>query len=245
MVICPAGLLTFLVNFIASNIAMRQIPYKWISFLSLSIGLLLSPISLADTNLTEHSRSQVDPSQTILVMGDSLSAAYGINPADGWVNRLRERLAPAHYRTVNASVSGETSQGGQQRLAALLKREAPSVVIIELGANDGLRGLDPQQIQTNLAQMISMSLNTKARVLLIGIDLPANYGDEYRHSLARVYANLKVQYKVAFLDNLLKSVPIREENFQADHLHPVAAVQPNIEESVYRALKPLLTAGRP
>lgn len=179
------------------------------------------------------------------MVGDSLSAAYGISQNAGWVNLLSERLKNSNYRITNASVSGETSQGGEQRLAALLTREQPHIVIIELGANDGLRGIDPSETQTHLGHMIEMCQKAHARILLIGIDLPANYGNEYRQSFRGTYTALKNKYRLPLLDNLLKAVPLREDNFQSDHLHPIAEVQPLIETSVYATLKPLLASNSP
>jgi acyl-CoA thioesterase-1 len=183
-----------------------------------------------------------DSSQSIVVLGDSLSAGYGLNADEGWTHYLSQQLAREgyDYKVINASVSGETSSGGQQRLSGLLKREHPAIVIIELGANDGLRGLDPDQLTQHLNAMVKQCKELPAKVLLIGIELPANYGTEYRKAVLDSYRVVAKSNAVPLMPNLLEKVPLTLDHFQADRLHPVAAMQPIIEADVFSYLKPLL-----
>ena len=163
------------------------------------------------------------PQRAVLVMGDSLSAAYGLSAAQGWVSLTAQKIAKEKpgWRVVNASISGETSAGGAARIAAELKRQKPSVVVIELGANDGLRGLPLAQTRANLARMIAAAKAANAKVLLIGMRLPPNYGPDY-------------------LPFLLQPLAMHDSAFQADRLHPVASAQPKLRDHVWPALAPLL-----
>jgi len=180
--------------------------------------------------------------KTILVLGDSLSAAYGIAAAGGWVALLGERLARERpdYRVVNASISGETSAGGRARIGAELARRRPAIVIVELGANDGLRGLAPAQMKENLAAIISASQQAGARVLLVGMKLPPNYGPDYTRRFESAFAELQRRYRTAWLPFLLEGFAERRELFQADDIHPTEEAQPAILENVWRPLRPLL-----
>ncbi|SMB27229.1 multifunctional acyl-CoA thioesterase I and protease I and lysophospholipase L1 [Sterolibacterium denitrificans] len=180
--------------------------------------------------------------ETILVMGDSLSAGYGIAKEQSWPALLSVRLHAEKfdYGMVNLSISGETSAGGRARLPAALKTHRPAVVILALGANDGLRGLPLAQMRENLASMIRQSQSHKARVLLVGMRLPPNYGAEYEAQFAAVYAELARQYKVALLPFLFEGFAEQRAAFQADGLHPTAATQPLMLENVWPVLKPLL-----
>ncbi len=182
------------------------------------------------------------PTRTVLVMGDSLSAAYGLTPDQGWVALLGQRLEHAHpdWRVVNASVSGETTGGGAGRFAHALKTHAPSVVVLELGANDALRGLPLEQAQANLQGMIDMSAAAGAKVLLVGIEIPPNYGPDYTEMLRVMYRSLVANNDLAFLPFLLEPVAGDLANFQADGLHPVADAQPKVLDHVWTALAPLL-----
>ena len=182
------------------------------------------------------------PARTVLVMGDSLSAAYGLPPEQGWVALLGERLereSPA-WRVVNASISGETTGGGAGRFARTLEEHQPAVVILELGANDALRGLPLELAQINLQRMIDAAQAAKAKVLLIGIEIPPNYGPDYTLALRTMYAQLAEQNAIAFLPFLLEPIAADLANFQADGLHPVGAAQPQVLEHVWPALAPLL-----
>ena len=179
---------------------------------------------------------------TILVFGDSLSAAYGLSQDAGWPSLLQARLKQKamNYTVVNASISGETTSGGATRIAAALKAHKPRIVILELGANDGLRGLPPKEMRSNLAKIIGASQRAKARVLLVGMRMPPNYGESYTRAFAQVYVDLAHKYKLAFLPFLFEGMADRRELFQGDDMHPTAAAQPILLENVWKALLPLL-----
>ena len=185
---------------------------------------------------------QAAPARTVLVLGDSLSAAHNIATEQGWVHLLEVRLGKMvpPWAVVNASISGETSLSGRNRLPALLATYRPGVVVIELGANDGLRGLPLNQLRDNLMAMISAAQATHAKVLLLGIELPVNYGPQYRDGLRAVYADLAKQKHVALLPFLLDGVALDPALMQADGLHPTAAGEPKVLENVWRVLQPLL-----
>jgi acyl-CoA thioesterase-1 len=179
---------------------------------------------------------------SILVFGDSLSAGLGIGIEQSWPALLSKRLAAEKlpYSVANASVSGETTAGGRSRLAAALDRFKPSVVVIELGANDGLRGLSVAQMRDNLLAMVRSAQQRHIRVLLVGIKLPPNYGADYTASLESAYRDVARQRKTALLPFLLEPIAQDPDAFQPDGLHPVAAAQPKILDHVWKALRPLL-----
>jgi acyl-CoA thioesterase-1 len=186
--------------------------------------------------------------RTILVLGDSLSAGYGIQVQQGWVSLLSQRLAKEGYgyQVVNASVSGETTQGGLARLPRALELHKPAIVIVELGGNDGLRGLPLSASRTNLEQIIEKSQAAKARVLLAGMMIPPNYGPRYSQQFRDMYASLASKYPVAFVPFLLDQVALNPELMQADGIHANARGQPQLLNNVWPKLKPLLLApGRP
>ena len=185
---------------------------------------------------------QAAPARTVLVLGDSLSAAHNIATEQGWVHLLEVRLGKMvpPWTVVNASISGETSLSGRNRLPALLATYRPGVVVIELGANDGLQGLPLTQLRDNLTAMVSAAQATHAKVLLLGIELPVNYGPQYRDGLRAVYADLAKQKHVALLPFLLDGVALDPALMQADGLHPTAAGEPKVLENVWRVLQPLL-----
>jgi acyl-CoA thioesterase-1 len=180
--------------------------------------------------------------RTILVLGDSLSAGYGIKPAQGWVALLEQRLRDQGYgyRVVNASVSGETSGGGLQRLPRALELHHPTVVIVELGANDGLRGLSVPLTRDNLTKIVAESKKAGAQVLLIGMRLPPNYGPRYTNDFMKMYREIATANKVPLVPFLLQSVALKAELMQADGLHPTAPAQPALLDTVWPQLKPLL-----
>ncbi len=180
--------------------------------------------------------------RTVLVMGDSLSAAYNLAPEQGWVALVGEKLAAEQpgWRVANASISGETTAGGASRIAAELQRHAPSVVVIELGANDGLRGLPLAQTRANLERMILAAQATGARVLLLGMRLPPNYGPQYTEGFERNYRELAEAHGTALLPFLLEPIATDRDAFQPDNLHPVAEAQPRLRDHVWPALAPLL-----
>ena len=181
---------------------------------------------------------------TVLVLGDSLSAAHNIPVEAGWVHLLDVRLGKMEpkWRAVNASISGETSLSARHRLPALLQTYRPAVLVIELGANDGLRGLPLGALRDNLGAMVELAQQHKARVLLLGIELPVNYGPQYRDGLRAVYADLARERDAALLPFLLDGVALDPGLMQADGLHPVAAAEPRVLENVWKVLQPLLRA---
>ena len=180
--------------------------------------------------------------KSILVFGDSLSAAYGIGQARGWVALLGERLKQEHadYIVVNASISGETTSGARARVKQVLERNRPSVVIVELGGNDGLRGLPVAQMKKNLAAIIEQAQKSGARVVLIGMKLPPNYGPEYTQAFESAYAELAKRYNTTLVPRLMEEFAAKPELFQPDQIHPTEQAQPLIVERVWKALRPLL-----
>ena len=180
--------------------------------------------------------------RTILVFGDSLSAALGLRPEQGWVELLTRRLQSQGYgyEVVNASVSGETSSGGLQRLPRALELHRPGIVILELGANDGLRGLPLDAMRANLVQMVRLSQAQGARVLLVGIRLPPNYGQRYGEQFAGTYPALADQNRLPLVPFLLQGVALNPSLMQEDGLHPNAAGEPVVLENLWPHLKPLL-----
>jgi len=179
------------------------------------------------------------PTRTILVLGDSISAGYGINLEEGWVALLQKRLKAQGYgyRVVNASVSGETTSGGLQRLPRALALHKPEIVILELGGNDGLRGLPIATTRDNLTRMVERSLATNARVLLLGMKVPPNYGPRYSQSFEQTFADLASRKKLAFIAFFLDKVALTPGLMQADGLHPTAGGQPLMLESVWPTLE--------
>ena len=179
---------------------------------------------------------------TILIVGDSISAGFGLDTRLGWVSLLEQRLEREGHddRVVNASISGDTSAGGQARLPALLTEHKPDVVIVELGGNDGLRGQPPAQLQQNLAAMIDAAKTAGAKVLLLGMQLPPNYGPRYTEAFAGVYTQLADEKQIALVPFFLEGVGGHPELMQADGLHPAAAAQKRLLDNVWPVLKPLL-----
>jgi len=180
--------------------------------------------------------------QRVLVFGDSLSAGYGVPPGRGWVDLLAKRLAgeAVGARVVNASVSGETTQGGVTRLESVLERHAPEVVVLELGGNDALRGLPLERTKANLARMIETSRAAGARVLLLGMQIPPNYGPEYTRAFRELYAELHAETGVAFVPFFLDGVALDPALMQDDGIHPAPAAQPRLLDNVWPVLAPLL-----
>jgi acyl-CoA thioesterase-1 len=195
---------------------------------------------LAMVLLTVSARGAgADPA--LLVLGDSLSAAYGIRQERGWVMLLEERLRREkfNFRVVNASISGETSSGGAARLAPLLGREKPRVLILWLGANDGLRGLPVAQLRTNLASMLRDARAADARVLLVGVRVPPNYGSRYAREFDQAYRDLAREHRAVLAPFPLEGFADRRDYFQPDAIHPTEEAQPVILENLWRDLLPL------
>ncbi|MGP1628723.1 MAG: arylesterase [Giesbergeria sp.] len=183
--------------------------------------------------------------RTVLVVGDSLSAEYGIARGSGWVALLEERLAQQKtpWQVVNASISGDTTAGGRSRIASLLRLHKPAVVVIELGGNDALRGLPLQSSADNLRHMVQAAKASGARVLLLGMQVPPNYGQSYARKFAEVFVEISREQQTALVPFLLKGIadePDAADLFQADRIHPRATAHPRMLENVWPTLEPLL-----
>ncbi len=219
------------------------LPFNLITMLSLL--LIVAPPSLGTT--AESARAPGDPDDArLLVLGDSLSAAYGIATEDGWVSLLQERLRQGGwgYEVINASVSGETTAGGLTRLPALLSTHRPEILIIALGANDGLRGFPFRTLRRNLESMVRLAKDSGSRVVLAGVRLPPNYGEAYTNGFQAVFDEVSAEQGVPLVPQLLAGVAEDRALMQADGLHPAAAAQPRILDTIWPALEPLLSDRR-
>ena len=210
-------------------------PFQW------AIGLLVLLLTLPAL-AQEPPRPVPGIPPTILVMGDSLAAGYGLAADQGWVALTARRVAERKpdWRVVNASISGETTSGGSARIVREVLRVRPAVVVIELGANDGLRGLPLREMRRNLARMIGASQYVGAKVLLVGMRIPPNYGADYANGFEQVYRDLAAHFDVALLPFLLEPIAADRGNFQDDNLHPVEGAQPALRDHVWKSLSPLL-----
>lgn len=180
--------------------------------------------------------------KAILVLGDSISAGYGINAEQGWVALLQHKLQAEKksFQVFNASITGETTAGGLARLDAELAKSKPDIVLLELGANDGLRGFPPQTMQANLTEIIRRSHAVGAKVLLMGIRIPPNYGKRYADMFYGVFATLANSLKIAWVPFMLEDVALEKQLMQADGLHPNADAQPVMLATIWRQLEPML-----
>lgn len=203
--------------------------WRILSAALLCAGLLLST--------TAHSAAK-----TLLVLGDSLSAEYGLPRGSGWVSLLDKqvRTEKLNAQVINASISGETTAGGKARLAGLLEQHKPAVVLLELGGNDGLRGLQLAATQANLREMISQSVGAGAQVVLIGMRVPPNYGVDYSKRFAAMYQGLGKEKSVKLVPFLLQGLDDTEQYFQPDRIHPNQRAQSLMLDNVWPVLKPLL-----
>lgn len=203
----------------------------WVrSILFVALAWIMAPVALANQN-------------TLLIVGDSLSAAYGVPSERAWVQLLQERLnnnGLSQWNVINASISGETTDGGARRLPGLLADNSPDVVVIELGGNDGLRGFPPNVIESNLAQMISQVQDAGARAILVGMQIPPNYGQRYTQMFADIFPKLSDRYNTALVPFFLQGVYDQEGMMQDDGIHPSAEAQPKLLENVWPVLKPAL-----
>jgi acyl-CoA thioesterase-1 len=204
--------------------------------------LALTPAGVAaQTTQQAAQATQVSP-RTLLVLGDSLSAEYGLARGSGWVALLGQRLAASHpgWTIVNASISGETTAGGASRIATLLERHRPALVIVELGGNDALRGLDLKASRANLDRIVEVSRKADAEVLLLGMQVPPNYGKAYTEAFARLYRELADARQLALVPFFLDGVAEDPNLFQPDRIHPNAQAQPRMLETVWPILERLL-----
>jgi acyl-CoA thioesterase-1 len=199
------------------------------------LGLFFVLVTFAFLNNVSAATAVTAGTSPVLVLGDSLSAAHGIARDAGWVNLLQQRVTPR--RVVNASISGETTSGGLARLPLLLAEHEPNLVLLELGANDGLRGLPLDEIRANLVQMLTLIRAAKARPVLIGIELPINYGPQYRDGLRKLYRDLAGEFNVPLVPFLLEGVALDPALMQDDALHPNAQGQPRLLETVWSVIK--------
>ncbi len=183
--------------------------------------------------------STIVSAKTILVVGDSLSAAYNMPLDAGWVKLLQQRIEPAH-RVVNASISGDTSAGGLSRLPIALNQHSPDIVIVELGANDGLRGLSLKQMKANLEQMVRLSRQSGAEVIIAGMELPPNYGPAFNQKFRQIYTELASEQSISLIPFLLDDVAGKDHLIQPDGLHPNEHAQPLILDNVWPYLENLL-----
>lgn len=182
-----------------------------------------------------------------MIYGDSLSAEYGLERGTGWAALLAARLKERKldYIVVNSSISGETTAGGASRIAAELARVKPAIVIVELGGNDGLRGLSLDATRANLETIVTAAQKAGARVVLCGMQLPPNYGRDYTGRFRALFGEVATRHKAALVPFFLEGVGDRRDLFQADGIHPTAAAQPRLLENVWPVLEPLLKSGKP
>ncbi|MBD9358352.1 arylesterase [Methylomonas albis] len=180
--------------------------------------------------------------KSIVVLGDSISAGYGIEVQRGWVALLQNKLADQHrnYVISNESISGDTSAGGLARLEQILTRHKPEILLLELGANDGLRGLSPQEMKNNLTEIVRRSQKAGAKVLLLGMKIPPNYGKRYVEMFYEIYPQLSTELKIPYVPFILEEVALKPELMQADGLHPNELAQPKVAEKIWRYLQPLI-----
>ncbi|MHA3114570.1 arylesterase [Acinetobacter sp. ANC 4635] len=186
---------------------------------------------------------QTATAKTVMVYGDSISAGYGLNPEQGWVHLLQKRLEqqyPKKHNVVNASVSGETTSGGLARLPLALKTHRPDVVVLELGGNDGLRGQPPQTLQQNLAKMIQLSQQAHAKVIVLGMKIPPNYGTAYSKAFEQNYRTVSQQYKVQLLPFFMQGIAGNNQLMQKDLVHPNAKAQGILLNNVYPLIQSAL-----
>jgi len=184
--------------------------------------------------------AQAQTNNVILVLGDSLCAEYGLRRHSGWVQHLSNRLPKGQYSVINASISGETTSGGLVRLPGLLEQHQPKIVIIALGANDGLRGLSLVAMRQNLTQMVLSSQEISARVVLVGMRLPPNFGHSYSKRFFSTFKEIAQTHKTAYVPFLLEGFADQIEYFQPDRIHPTEEAQPKMLNNVWPHLEPLL-----
>ena len=211
-------------------------------FFRLFLLVKVSIISLSFMGFVAWSIPALAATPKILIYGDSLSAAYGIPQQQGWAVLLQKKLTQEKltYEVINASISGETTDSGLTRLASTIRQVKPAIIILELGANDGLRGLPIKNIRDNLSAMIQLCKKSGIKVLLIGMKIPPNYGVKYTEAFSQTYEQLAKQHKVALVPFMLENVALKPDLIQADGLHPNALGQPVILENIWPELQKLL-----
>jgi acyl-CoA thioesterase-1 len=224
-------------------------PWRWLADLGLALTLVLTGpggfamASAAPGPATQPRSAAGAGARTVLVLGDSVSAGYGIKVEEGWVALLQQRLRQQGYGygVVNASVSGETTTGGLTRLPRALEIHRPAVVILELGGNDGLRGLPLATTRANLVRMIGLSRRAGARVVLVGMKIPPNYGPRYTQGFEQIFSDLAREYRLPLVPFLLDKVALEPGMMQDDGLHPTASGQPVMLDNVWPTLRSVLS----
>ncbi|MBC8720403.1 arylesterase [Paraburkholderia sp. 31.1] len=216
--------------------------------LSAAFGATMMAAALVSLPLRAHAANTPEPAKpVIVVLGDSISAEYGLPRDTGWVALMRQRLAEERidYSVANASISGDTTSGGRARLPALMERLKPSIVIVELGANDALRGVPLSTTEDNLRTIIEQAQQGHAKVVLVGMYVPPNYGPDYTQKFHGLYGQLSKEFHVPLVPFLLAGIADKPDMFQADQLHPTQQAQPLLLNNVWPAVKPLLHASSP
>ena len=231
-------------QFLYSLLWFKSIWFSTIVMTLVATQLQAKEISQLTTNIA--TKSAIASTQTILVFGDSLSAGYGLPQGKGWAALLEKKLVQnkpnySFYKVVNASISGETTSGGLARFGAALAAHKPSIVILELGANDGLRGLPINEMHSNLNKMILQAKAAKTKLLLVGMKIPPNYGQKYSRDFNASYAVLAKQHKIKLVPFLLDDVAGKPSFIQDDGLHPTATAQPKLLENVWLILEKILS----
>lgn len=204
----------------------------------MTAGIVFGSVLTVNTTVSAAEKTP----ETILVLGDSLSGAYGLDSDEGWVALLQEKLTNQNYdyRVINASVSGDTTRTGLGRIKSVLETHSPSIVIIALGGNDGLRGLPFSEIENSLADIIRHCKTQGAQALLVGVRLPPNYGPVYNQKFAEIYLRLADSYQVPLVAKMLDNVAENRQLMQADGTHPKAEAQPQVMDNIWTGLKSLL-----
>ncbi|MBC8737967.1 arylesterase [Paraburkholderia sp. UCT31] len=216
--------------------------------LSAAFGATMMAAALVSLPLRAHAANTPEPAKpVIVVLGDSISAEYGLPRDTGWVALMRQRLAEERidYSVANASISGDTTSGGRARLPALMERLKPSIVIVELGANDALRGVPLSTTEDNLRTIIEQAQQGHAKVVLVGMYVPPNYGPDYTQKFHGLYGQLSKEFHVPLVPFLLAGIADKPDMFQADQLHPTQQAQPLLLDNVWPAVKPLLRTSSP
>lgn len=222
--------------------AIRWIINVMTQYYGLMLSIAIAGSSWANIALAEQPPINTTKPPAILVLGDSLSAAHGIEIKQGWVYLLQQRLQTKGYPhlVINESVSGDTSGQGLEKIERLLKQHQPHLLILELGGNDGLRGSNLKQLKSNLSAILEQAQQAKITVLFLGMRIPPNYGIAYSERFQQIYQALATQYQVAFIPFFLEGVATRPELMLADNIHPNETAQPLLLENVWQGLEPLL-----
>ncbi|WP_368620599.1 arylesterase [Paraburkholderia sp. BR13444] len=216
--------------------------------LTAAFGATMMAAALVWLPLQAHAANAPEPAKpVIVVLGDSISAEYGLPRDTGWVALMRQRLAEEciDYSVANASISGDTTSGGRARLPALMERLKPSIVIVELGANDALRGVPLSTTEANLRTIIEQAQQGHAKVVLVGMYVPPNYGPDYTQKFHGLYGQLSKEFHLPLVPFLLAGIADKPDMFQADQIHPTQQAQPLLLNNVWPAVKPLLRTSSP